>query len=348
MRRVVVTGMGIVSAIGNNAQEVLASLRAARSGIVRAEKYAELGFRCQVHGAPTLERRGGRRPPRHALSRRRHGLEPCRDGAGDRRCRPRASRHFQSAHRHHHGLRRPLDAHHRRSRRYDTQQGPEARRPVRGAEGDVVDRFGDARDLVQDQGRQLFDLVGLRDLDPLHRQCRRNDPIRQAGRDVRRRLRGARLDAVGSVRCDGGDVVVLQRAPARRLARLRQEPRRLRHRRRRRGRRARGIGARQGARREDLCRARRLWRDLGRLRHGRALGRGGGALHAHGARNGEDADRLHQSARHFDAGRRSSRRSRRSATSSAAATNARRSPPPNRSPAIRSARPACRRRSIPC
>src|SRR5215211_579818 len=54
MRRVVVTGMGIVSSIGNNTQEVLASLREARSGIVRADKYAELGFRCQVHGAPTL------------------------------------------------------------------------------------------------------------------------------------------------------------------------------------------------------------------------------------------------------------------------------------------------------
>jgi 3-oxoacyl-[acyl-carrier-protein] synthase I len=55
MRRVVVTGMGIVSAIGNNSQEVLASLREARSGISRAERYAELGFRCQVHGAPTLD-----------------------------------------------------------------------------------------------------------------------------------------------------------------------------------------------------------------------------------------------------------------------------------------------------
>jgi 3-oxoacyl-[acyl-carrier-protein] synthase-1 len=55
MRRVVITGIGIVSAIGNNAQEVLTSLREARSGIVRAEKYAELGFRCQVHGAPTLK-----------------------------------------------------------------------------------------------------------------------------------------------------------------------------------------------------------------------------------------------------------------------------------------------------
>jgi 3-oxoacyl-[acyl-carrier-protein] synthase-1 len=55
MRRVVVTGMGIVSSIGNNSQEVLASLREARSGIVRADKYAELGFRCQVHGAPALD-----------------------------------------------------------------------------------------------------------------------------------------------------------------------------------------------------------------------------------------------------------------------------------------------------
>lgn len=54
MRRVVVTGMGIVSSIGNNTQEVLASLREARSGIVKADKYAELGFRCQVHGAPKI------------------------------------------------------------------------------------------------------------------------------------------------------------------------------------------------------------------------------------------------------------------------------------------------------
>ncbi|MFT4277902.1 MAG: beta-ketoacyl-ACP synthase I [Rhodopseudomonas sp.] len=54
MRRVVVTGMGIVSSIGNNTQEVLASLHDAKSGISRAEKHAELGFRSQVQGAPTL------------------------------------------------------------------------------------------------------------------------------------------------------------------------------------------------------------------------------------------------------------------------------------------------------
>ena len=55
MRRVVVTGMGIVSSIGNNTQEVLASLREAKSGIVAADKYKELGFRCQVHGQPHLD-----------------------------------------------------------------------------------------------------------------------------------------------------------------------------------------------------------------------------------------------------------------------------------------------------
>ena len=55
MRRVVVTGMGIVSSIGNNVAEVLQSLRDARPGIVFAEDYARLGFRCQVHGAPKLD-----------------------------------------------------------------------------------------------------------------------------------------------------------------------------------------------------------------------------------------------------------------------------------------------------
>jgi 3-oxoacyl-[acyl-carrier-protein] synthase-1 len=55
MRRVVVTGMGIVSSIGNSTQEVLASLREAKSGIARAEDQAELGFRCQVSGRPTLD-----------------------------------------------------------------------------------------------------------------------------------------------------------------------------------------------------------------------------------------------------------------------------------------------------
>ena len=55
MKRVVVTGMGIVSSIGNSTQEVMASLREAKSGISAAEEYARLGFRCRVHGAPDLD-----------------------------------------------------------------------------------------------------------------------------------------------------------------------------------------------------------------------------------------------------------------------------------------------------
>jgi len=55
MRRVVVTGLGVVSSIGNNANEVLLALREARSGVVAAPEYAELGFRCQVHAPPQID-----------------------------------------------------------------------------------------------------------------------------------------------------------------------------------------------------------------------------------------------------------------------------------------------------
>ncbi|AGT09933.1 beta-ketoacyl-ACP synthase I [Paracoccus aminophilus] len=54
MRRVVITGLGIVSPIGNNASEVLDSLRHGKSGISAAPEYAELGFRSQVHGMPKI------------------------------------------------------------------------------------------------------------------------------------------------------------------------------------------------------------------------------------------------------------------------------------------------------
>ena len=54
MRRVVISGLGIVSSIGNNAGEVAESLRHARSGVRTAPKYAELGFRSQVEAAPQM------------------------------------------------------------------------------------------------------------------------------------------------------------------------------------------------------------------------------------------------------------------------------------------------------
>ncbi len=55
MRRVVVTGMGIVSSIGNNKREVLDSLQQGRSGITFAEEYKAMGFRSQVHGSLKLD-----------------------------------------------------------------------------------------------------------------------------------------------------------------------------------------------------------------------------------------------------------------------------------------------------
>jgi len=54
MRRVVITGIGIVSCIGNNQDEVLVSLKDGKSGISAAPEYAELGFRSQVHGKPDI------------------------------------------------------------------------------------------------------------------------------------------------------------------------------------------------------------------------------------------------------------------------------------------------------
>ena len=55
MRRVAVPGRGIVPSTGDNPNEVLAPLRGARPGIVKADDYARLGFRSQVHGMPTLK-----------------------------------------------------------------------------------------------------------------------------------------------------------------------------------------------------------------------------------------------------------------------------------------------------
>ena len=55
MRRVVVTGIGIVSSIGSNANEVTASLREAKSGVKFAQSYADLGFRSQVEAAPDCD-----------------------------------------------------------------------------------------------------------------------------------------------------------------------------------------------------------------------------------------------------------------------------------------------------
>jgi len=55
MRRVAITGIGIVSCIGNSTAEVSDSLKNGKSGISRADKYVELGFRSQIYGMPKLD-----------------------------------------------------------------------------------------------------------------------------------------------------------------------------------------------------------------------------------------------------------------------------------------------------
>lgn len=55
MRRVVITGLGIISPIGNNAAEVTQSLRDGKSGIRHMESFAQYNFRCQVGGKPTVD-----------------------------------------------------------------------------------------------------------------------------------------------------------------------------------------------------------------------------------------------------------------------------------------------------
>ena len=196
MRRVVVTGMGIVSSIGNNTQEVLASLREAKSGIVARRRIRRA--RLPLPGARRADARSVRSPSTAAPCASSAAAPPGTTSPWSRRsATPGSSESDVSNERTGiiMGSGGPSTRTIVEAADITTEKGPEARRPVRGAEGDVVDRLGDARHLVQDQGRELFDLVGLRDLEPLHRQRRRDDPVGQAGHGVRRRLRGARLDA---------------------------------------------------------------------------------------------------------------------------------------------------------
>ena len=66
MRRVAVTGLGIICPIGNSTQEVIASLREARSGLTHSDTYERMGFRSQVEGSlkvdleSTIDRRARR------------------------------------------------------------------------------------------------------------------------------------------------------------------------------------------------------------------------------------------------------------------------------------------------
>ena len=120
MRRVVVTGLGIVSSIGNNADEVTASLRDAKSGISFSPNPSPNTASAARSGARrrSIPTRSGR-PARHALPVAR--AAPWNHVAMEQAIADSGldeSRHHQRAHRHHHGFGRAVHAHHRRSRRH--------------------------------------------------------------------------------------------------------------------------------------------------------------------------------------------------------------------------------------
>jgi 3-oxoacyl-[acyl-carrier-protein] synthase-1 len=148
--------MGIVCSIGNNSQEVIASLREAKSGIVTAEDYVKLGFRSQVHGSLKIDLD-------QVVDRRARRFQ----GDGAAYCwvamtqaiqdaRSRTKRRLQSTHRIDRGIGRPVDKAIVGAPITRRTTLPK-RRSVRGAEGDVVHLLGQSFDLVQDQGCQLLD-----------------------------------------------------------------------------------------------------------------------------------------------------------------------------------------------
>ena len=330
MRRVVVTGMGIVSSIGNNTQEALASLHSARSGITRAEKYAELGFRCQVHGAPTLK-------PEDILDRRAMRFH----GGGTAWCHVAMDQAILDA-----GL-APEEVSNERTGIIMGSGGPSTRAIVEAADmtrakgPKRVGPYAVPKSMCSTASATLSTWFKIKGMSySISSACATSnhcigaayEQIQLGKQDVMFAGGCEELDWTLSVLFDAMGAMSSQynETPATGFPRLRQEPRRLRHFRRRRRAGARGARARQGARGENLRRDRRLWRDLRRRRHG-------GALRAK-ARRAACASRSPPSSRRSTTSirtpprRRSatSRRSRRCAKFSGRATSARRFRRPSR------------------
>ncbi len=243
MRRVVITGIGIISPIGNNATEVEAILRAGKSGIVFAPDYAEHGFRSQVHGMPQIV------------------LEDHIDKRNLRFMGPGAAYNFLA-----------MEQAIADSGLEESDVSNERSGLIMGSGGPSTSNFFQAHQIVIEKGSPKrmgpfmvtrcmsstnsaclatpFKIKGVNysitsacsTSRALHRQRHRTDPDGQAGHRLRRRRRGTGLDALVPLRRDGRDVVEVQRHARDRVPRLRRDPRRLRHRRRRRGRGAGGTG----------------------------------------------------------------------------------------------------------
>ena len=204
MRRVVVTGLGIVSSIGSDAAEVTESLRQAKSGISFSPDFAEHGFKCQVWGRPSLD-------PTDLVDRRAMRFLS-QGGAWNHVAMKQAIADS--------GLEEKDYSENERTGIIMGSGGPSTRTLIEAAEITIKNnspkRIGPfavpkamsstACNLVQDPRRELFHLVGLLDLRPLHRQRGGDDPVGQAGRHVCRRPRRSRLDDVEPFRRHGRHV----------------------------------------------------------------------------------------------------------------------------------------------
>ena len=195
MRRVVVTGMGIVSCLGNSKEAVTASLREGRSGIRFIPEYAEMGFRSHVAGRPEVDfaaqiDRKQLRFMGDAAAFAYIAMQPGHRGRGADR-----GRGLERAHRHHRRLRRRLLVEPGGSRRHPAREGREARRAVPRDPDHGEHRLGLPGHAVQDQGPELLDRLGLLHQRALHRRRHGADPDGQAGPRLRRRRRGRALDA---------------------------------------------------------------------------------------------------------------------------------------------------------
>mgnify|MGYP005992089815 CR=1 FL=1 len=186
MRRVVVTGLGIVSSIGHGAEEVTQSLREARSGVVHAPDHAKDGFRSQVWAPPKI-------------------------GPWEELVDRRAARSLANG----------------------TAWGHIAFAEALKSSGMTAEEIRDDRiGLIVGEGGPSTQVIVEAGASAEHRgrpnrigtfavpNAMASGPVGQAGRGLRRRLRGHRLVHVEPVRRHGRHVVELQRDPLGRLARL--------------------------------------------------------------------------------------------------------------------------------
>ncbi len=207
MRRVVVTGMGIVSSIGNNTQEVLASLREAKSGITQRRELRRA--RLPLPGARRADARSRRRWSTAAPCASMAAARPGTTSPWSRRSAMPGSR--------------KSDISNERTGIIMGSGGPSTRTIVDAADitrakgPKRVGPFAVPKAMSSTASATLATWFKIKGVNysissacATSNHCIGNayetDPARQAGRDLRRRLRGAGLDAVGAVRRHGRDV----------------------------------------------------------------------------------------------------------------------------------------------